>query len=294
MFKKYLRVFNPRTQLSIFLFIWATFFILTSLLQHFIMLQFAEGTDFNSTLAYLVEHKPMVVKAMNTLHSILLFLLPAYLFAYWVQPSPLSYLKLKDKPRPKVVALSIVLGMLLIPVLVSLSAMIKESQLFGQIGEDLQLARDQNLKIYMEADGLWGILSNLFLLGLVPAICEELLFRGVLQRLIAENFKRKIWSIILPSLAFTFLHFSVHEFIPILLGGVLLSLVYHYSQSLKLSILIHFINNGMQVVLLNISGNQTIEVSLWIYGLVFLLGTIVMVVIWNQWKYALKSSSQRM
>lgn len=288
MFKSYLRSFNPRTQLSIFLFIWAAFFILTSLLQSTILQQYGDPSDFKGTISYLIEHKPSVVKALNAMHSILIFLLPAFLFAYWRQPNPFDYLKLNTKQSPKVWALSILLGMLLIPTLVSLSAIIKDIQLFGALGQDMQASRDQNLQLYMTEKTLMGLLSNLLLLGLLPAICEEFLFRGVLQRLISENFNHKIWAIILPSLAFALLHFSLYEFIPILLGGLFLSLIYHYSQSLKLCILIHFINNGVQVILISVAGGEAVSLNVWIYTLVLLLSLGVMAIVWWKWKEGLK------
>lgn len=286
MFKQYLSNYNSRTQLSIFLFLWASFFLITNLIQVMVFNQMSPGEE-GSNLLYLVENHPGTVKWLNALNSILLFFFPAFLFAYLVQPKTLNYLKLDRKSRPKTLALTVVIGMVLIPTLVGLGGFIKEIELFGDVGASLQEQRDSTMQLYFNDPSIPVLLLNLILLALLPAVSEEILFRGVLQRLIAENLKSPIWSILIPSLAFALMHFSVYEFIPIFLAGVLLALIYYFSQSLKLSIIVHFINNGMQVVMMSVANGEEAEFSPTVFGLVFLISALVLVVIFQQWKRTL-------
>lgn len=286
MFRQYLRNYNPRTQLSIFLFLWASFFLITNLIQVMVFHQMSSGEE-GSNLLYLVENHPGTVKWLNALNSILLFFVPALLFAYLMQPKPLNYLKLDRKSKPKTLALTVVIGMVLIPTLVGLGGFIKEMELFGDVGASLQEQRDSTMQLYFNDSSIPILLLNLILLALLPAVSEEFLFRGVLQRLISENLKSPVWSILIPSLAFALMHFSVYEFIPIFLAGVLLALIYYYSQSLILSIIVHFINNGMQVVMMSVANGEEAEFSPTVFGLVFLISALVLVVIFQQWKRTL-------
>ncbi len=286
MFKQYLSNYNSRTQLSIFLFLWASFFLITNLIQVMVFNQMSPGEE-GSNLLYLVENHPGTVKWLNALNSILLFFVPALLFAYLMQPKPLNYLKLDRKSKPKTLALTVVIGMVLIPTLVGLGGFIKEMELFGDVGASLQEQRDSTMQLYFNDPSIPVLLLNLILLALLPAVSEEILFRGVLQRLIAENLKSPIWSILIPSLAFALMHFSVYEFIPIFLAGVLLALIYYFSQSLKLSIIVHFINNGMQVVMMSVANGEEAEFSPTVFGVVFLISALVLVVIFQQWKRTL-------
>lgn len=286
MFRQYLSNYNPRTQLSIFLFLWASFFLITNLIQVMVFHQMSSGEE-GSNLLYLVENHPGTVKWLNALNSILLFFVPAFLFAYLMQPKPLNYLKLDRKSKPKTLAFTVVIGMVLIPALVGLGGFIKEMELFGDVGVSLQEQRDSTMQLYFNDSSIPILLLNLILLALLPAVSEEFLFRGVLQRLISENLKSPVWSILIPSLAFALMHFSVYEFIPIFLAGVLLALIYYYSQSLILSIIVHFINNGMQVVMMSVANGEEAEFSPTVFGLVFLISALVLVVIFQQWKRTL-------
>lgn len=285
MFKKYLNSHNPMIRLSVFLFLWAAFFLITNAIQLLVINNIdADGSDFEK-LNYLIQHKPVLSKILNLFNAISLFLIPAYLFAYLSQAKPWEYLNLHKRHSIKVWVLSIGFALVMIPTIVGLGGFIKEIQLFGAWGSDLQEQRDATMQLYFQNEGIGMLLMNLFLLAFIPAFCEEFLFRGVLQKVLAQNFKNPLWAISISAFVFALLHFSVYEFIPILLAGLILGTIYHYTKSLKLTILIHFVHNGMQVVLMTISNNnEEVEISLWIYLLVFIIGLLVLRVIFKQLK----------
>lgn len=289
MFKKYLNFQNPRMRLSIFLFIWAAFFLITNAIQLLLInYTVTEGSDFEK-LNYLIQNKPTLSKILNLFNAVSLFLIPAYLFAYLSQEKPWQYLNLHKRHSSKVWALTIGFALIMIPTIVGLGGFIKEMEFFGKIGSDLQEQRDASMQLYFQNEGLGILLLNLFLLAFVPAVCEEFLFRGVLQKIFAQNFTKPIWAIGISAMIFALLHFSVYEFIPILLAGLILGTIYHYTKSLKLTILIHFVHNGMQVVLMTISNNnEEAAIHPWIYLLVFVIGALVLNVLFKQLKIQFK------
>jgi len=84
--------------------------------------------------------------------------------------------------------------------------------------------------------------------ALVPAVGEELLFRGLLQNefmRLTKNPHLSIWAI---AFLFSAIHMQFAGFFPRFLLGALLGYLYYWSASLWLPILMHFLFNGIQVL----------------------------------------------
>lgn len=101
---------------------------------------------------------------------------------------------------------------------------------------------------------------NILLLGIIPAITEELIFRGV----IFTGFKQKLpaWaSVLLTGLLFALMHQNVQQFLyPFILGSVL-SLVMHRTNNLLYPILIHLFNNITTITLSFLQEMKIIDMS---------------------------------
>lgn len=94
------------------------------------------------------------------------------------------------------------------------------------------------------------LLLSIVVLALVPAVCEEAFFRGGLQNYMYRG-TGKLWvSVIVVSIIFSAVHFSVYGFLSRVALGIVLGLLYQYSGSLWLSILAHFINNAAAVLVM--------------------------------------------
>ncbi len=91
---------------------------------------------------------------------------------------------------------------------------------------------------------------SLIVLALVPAVCEEALFRGGLQNYLYRGTQRFWFSVIAVSLIFSLVHFSAYGFLSRLALGIILGLLYQYSGRLWLPILAHFINNAAAVMVI--------------------------------------------
>ncbi len=99
-------------------------------------------------------------------------------------------------------------------------------------------------------------LISLFIIGFLPALCEEALFRGGLQNFLTRSTMKPWLSIIVVSILFSALHFSFYGFLPRLFLGVMLGALYHYSGSIWLSIIAHFFNNALVVTVVYIQKQQ--------------------------------------
>lgn len=91
------------------------------------------------------------------------------------------------------------------------------------------------------------ILSSLFIC-LLPAVVEELLFRGVLFSALRQRFSIAT-SVILSALAFALMHMSLFSFVHQFLLGIILALLVYYTGSLVLGMVFHFVNNFSVIIL---------------------------------------------
>jgi uncharacterized protein len=92
--------------------------------------------------------------------------------------------------------------------------------------------------------------SLLFILinvALIPAICEEVLFRGFIFRLYS-NSAGWIWGVVISGLLFGLYHIKLTQVIPLSLIGMLLAWFTYKSGSILPAMLAHLVNNGGSVV----------------------------------------------
>lgn len=108
-------------------------------------------------------------------------------------------------------------------------------------------------------------LSDLFqciiLLALVPAICEELLFRSGFQKIFIGLTRSRWVGILITAAFFSAVHFSFYGFLSRMALGAVLGFVYYYSKNIWLAIIMHFFNNAFIVVMLYLSVQKGMSVS---------------------------------
>ena len=101
----------------------------------------------------------------------------------------------------------------------------------------------QALQTLLKETNLSALAGNFVVMVLVPALGEELFFRGILQKLFQRNFNLR-FAVIATSLCFALAHQQPLSFIPLFFMGVLLSYTKYWTGSLWAAILLHSINNG--------------------------------------------------
>lgn len=111
---------------------------------------------------------------------------------------------------------------------------------------------DQNSEAIIEAflkmNNLLDLFYTLIVLAVIPAIGEELLFRGYLQQHINSWLKNHHLAILMTAILFSVIHLDAQGIIPRFVLGVLLGYFFYWSQSIWLPILAHFANNAQAVI----------------------------------------------
>lgn len=105
-----------------------------------------------------------------------------------------------------------------------------------------------NNELIFQTDTVQFIFS-LIVMAILPAICEELVFRGYLIKKMLESGIGMHGAVLLSAAIFSLTHFQPLKFLPIFFLGVCLGYVYLYFKNIKYAMLLHFLVNGSQILM---------------------------------------------
>lgn len=201
---------------------------------------------------------PKVIAAMKLLQLITtgigMFVVPSLLAAWMFHRQPLSYLSLSSRPLIRGIILTVFLMFAAVPLInvmivvnegMQLPAFLSGIEDWMKQSEAHAAEITEKFLLMNSVDDLW---YNLLIVALVPAIGEELLFRGVLMRLFHEvtrNIHATVW---ISAAIFSAIHLQFYGFLPRMFLGILFGYLLVWSGSLWLPVIAHFINNGAAVV----------------------------------------------
>ncbi|MCD4794715.1 MAG: CPBP family intramembrane metalloprotease [Bacteroidales bacterium] len=197
-------------------------------------------------------NKTELFKLLTALQHILIFIIPPIFAAYIYSKSVKKYLYLNNS-KSSLIFLTILIVFFAIPV-INFTGLINSNLSLpeGLSGlEDMMKKMEESAKIitekFLNVDTVGGLIINIIIIAVLPAIGEELLFRGVLLRLLNDLVKNMHIAIIISAFVFSFIHLQFYGFIPRMLLGILFGYLLYWSGSIWLPILAHFINNTLAV-----------------------------------------------
>ena len=107
----------------------------------------------------------------------------------------------------------------------------------------------QLIESFMADASVPGLILNILIIALVPAVCEELFFRCVVQQTFHKWFKNGHVAILVTAIIFSLAHGEVYAFVPRVLMGIVLGYLFYYGRSVVVNICAHFLNNALIVVM---------------------------------------------
>ena len=111
-------------------------------------------------------------------------------------------------------------------------------------------------------DEAWQFPATLVIVALLPAACEELAFRGVIQPLVAKwtnNIHAAVW---MAAFLFSAIHLQFHGFLPRMILGAGLGYLVVYSGSLWPAIAAHFFNNAGAIIMAMVYGPEWVQTEI--------------------------------
>ena len=198
----------------------------------------------NQEFKYLYAHK-----ALAFFDQLGTFLIPSILFLIIIRSMTINYVFPKREDWVKlIIYFFILLG--IAQILLVISTYIGYDFLPLSTQDFLKNQQDFNTKIQegFITDSFSGFLFNIILLAIIPAVGEELFFRGILQDICIGLFKNNNAGIIITSLIFGILHFQIDNLLSIIFASLLLGYIYNFSNNIFLTILLHFGFNSFSLI----------------------------------------------
>lgn len=201
---------------------------------------------------YTKDETVFLLRGYQVVQFISLFIIPVFLCAWLFSTDSRKYLGLKAPSNKRFFIWGVVIMIISIPLI----------NLLGELNQLVKFPADLERWIKKsEADAaktvsallsrhtIKDLLLNLFCIAGLAAVGEELLFRGMAQRLLIKMFKNPWTGIIVASVLFSAMHVQFYGFLPRFALGVFLGMAYWYSGSLWVSMLGHFVYDGLLIVL---------------------------------------------
>ena len=184
-----------------------------------------------------------------------IFIVPVFIFAFLDGRNINRYLSINIKPAFRTMifaAIAILAATPLINYLGELNQQMKLPESMAGIEHWMKDSEDKAAKltdVFLNVKSPGAFLINLLMIGLIPAIGEEFMFRGVLQKLFHQWTKNIHFAVIFSAFLFSAMHMQFYGFVPRFLMGVMMGYMFVWSGSLWVPVLVHFTNNTMAVLM---------------------------------------------
>jgi membrane protease YdiL (CAAX protease family) len=262
--------FHPFWQLLLLLAFMVAGFCIFSLLM--MVVGFAtlgqEGFNAISSLSNgCPENVRIFLKWMQGFLQIGLMLIPALIFACFYDKKPFKILKINNiKPYWRI-GVAIALPFTLLPLtgmLAEWNDVMKFPDFLASLEQylrNMENAAAEMTKVFLHAETGWGLLLNILIIAVIPAISEEFLFRGVVQNILKQWFRNVHWAVIVTALVFSAVHGQFFGFLPRFVLGLMLGYLFVTMRSIWAPVIAHFVNNGTAAVVAFLESKNIVETS---------------------------------
>jgi membrane protease YdiL (CAAX protease family) len=192
---------------------------------------------------------PAVLKYVQLILATFVFIVPANAYSHLFSDNPFVFFEFK-KPSLLFLFFAALLWLFTLPIisfLADINNKIAFPASFAGLENSFRLAeaRAENAtRFLLNITSLSGLMVNLLVIAVVAAIAEELIFRGIIQKLLFEQSKNIHLAIWLTALVFSLFHLQFFAIIPRIVLGAALGYTFFWSKSIWVPIFFHFINNA--------------------------------------------------
>ena len=241
------------------------------LLMALIIIGLILGTVIGLAYVFITKSDPNDLNALRFMQissQLFTFVFPPIAYAFLVKEKPVNALGLK---KSKI--LWVLIGIAMIFAIMPFNSILAEwnanltlpdsMSKIESLMKQMQDAATEMIEKFVSVDTIGGLVLNLFMIAGLAALGEELLFRSIIQTSLIKICKNAHIGILIASVIFSFIHFEFYGFVPRLILGMLLGYMFYFSGSIWIPMLMHFLNNGIVVLIyfLNNKGITSIDVD---------------------------------
>ncbi|SDM77460.1 CPBP family intramembrane glutamic endopeptidase [Pedobacter antarcticus] len=194
------------------------------------------------------------IKLSQAFTTIFLFLVPPLLLAR-LEHIKISELIGLEKPGARGLLIVAALMACSMPVIEWLALWNQQMVLpewLKPIEEWMRAKEDEATRLtlaFLKVNNVGDYFINLVVIALLPAIGEEFLFRGAIQRSFKRMFANPHIAIWVAAFIFSAIHMQFFGFLPRLLLGAMFGYIYWWTGSIWYAVFAHFLNNGYAVTM---------------------------------------------
>lgn len=206
----------------------------------------ASGMNTPETLGFL--------KYFQVVQSIGLFVVPPIILAWLYHGNISQYLYIDRTTNHLTYLYAILAVLMLIPLINFMGEINGQMKLPESLSgmedwmRNMEDAAEVMVKNFMKVDGISGLMFNIFMIAVLPALGEELMFRGVIQRIFTNWSRNYHWGIWITAFLFSAMHMQFYGFLPRMALGAMFGYLLVWSGSMWVPIIAHFANNTMGVL----------------------------------------------
>jgi len=213
-----------------------------------------------------IENAPVNgIRLMTMAGQILFILLPALVFSRFFYSDVTKFLRIKIPNWKEVLLFTI--GIAILTVLLQ-NYLYIQNYFIDQLANSVPLIKTikellDTLNAYVEktygsllqANSVYEGILIVFVVAIVPALSEEAMFRGLVQRSFEMKMK-PFYAALITAIFFGVNHFNPYGLIPLILLGLYFGFAAYMSGSIIVPIILHFLNNFTAVMLYFIFGDD--------------------------------------
>lgn len=195
-----------------------------------------------------------VERAVQFISSVITFIVGGVSVAYLIFENPKEELMMSSWGGGKNYLYGIIALLALLPIVGVLNEWnqgISFPDALAPLEQWMREAEDAAAELqerFLSGTSYLDLIINIVIMAITPAICEELLFRGVLQNQLEKWFKNAHIAVWVSAIIFSAIHFQFYGFLPRMVLGAALGYLLVYGKSLWLPIVAHCVNNSLAVI----------------------------------------------
>ncbi|MBX2889121.1 MAG: CPBP family intramembrane metalloprotease [Ferruginibacter sp.] len=133
---------------------------------------------------------------------------------------------------------------------------------YDTIAASFETKYEEQIKSLVKINSLPQLGLALLIMAFIPALFEEILFRGTIQNFLMRWWKKPLAAIVVTSIIFSLTHLSVYLFLTRAVLGFCLGYLFFTTRNIWISIFAHFINNAIAVYQLYLISSKNEEIKL--------------------------------
>jgi len=243
----YQQRFNPLSQLALLFLFCGASIILSSIMTGIIGNVVLHVQLKDIAKALLKPENVQVSRLLQVVTTFFIMALPALIVSNLNGGNPVSRLGFNEIMSGKqvlIIVFMVVAGFLISGALSELNQMIPIPTTATNYFQKLENEYNKQVMVLGNMKSTADYILSMLVLAFVPAIFEEMLFRGSLQQIMISLTRNAFVGILITSILFSAIHLSYYGFLPRLFLGFMLGYIFYFSKNLWLSITAHFLNNA--------------------------------------------------